>query len=135
MAEKRLPERSAAPGRNILLEHVRVFIAEDEPFIALDLTCAVEEAGGKVIGPAGTIAEAFSLLRGARPDVGLLDCNLSDGEITPVAELLKRWSIPLIFYSGNVPQHFRFRDAPIYAKPKQPAELVKALAATLQLSR
>ena len=40
-----------SPERDALLNQVSVLIVEDEPFIALDLATAVEEARGKVIGP------------------------------------------------------------------------------------
>ena len=42
-----------------MLNQVSVLIVEDEPFIALDLATAVEEAGGKVIGPAGSVLAGF----------------------------------------------------------------------------
>jgi hypothetical protein len=72
-----------APKGDPLLRQVRVFIAEDEPFISLSLASEVQEAHGHVIGPAGSVAEALSLLEHTQPHVGLLDANLSDGEITP----------------------------------------------------
>jgi hypothetical protein len=38
-----------------------ILILEDEPITALDLTLAVEAAGGIVLGPAATIAAAFAV--------------------------------------------------------------------------
>jgi hypothetical protein len=49
-------------GRDALLNQVSVLIVENEPFIALDLATAVEEARGKVIGPAGSVREALMLI-------------------------------------------------------------------------
>ena len=45
------------------LDNTRVLIVEDEPFIALDLVQAVESAGGIVIGPAATVAQALTLVK------------------------------------------------------------------------
>ena len=121
-----------APKGDPLLHQVRVFIAEDEPFIALNLASEVQEARGHVIGPAGSVGEALSLLEHTQPHVGLLDVNLSDGEITPVAELLRARAVPILFYCGHLPPHLRYPDVPVYIKPMPPAELVIEIAALLR---
>ena len=120
-----------APKGDPLLRQVRVFIAEDEPFIALNLASEVQEAHGHVIGPAGSVAEALSLLE-HQPHVGLLDANLSDGEITPVAELLRARAVPILFYCGQLPAHLRYPGVPVYIKPVPPCELVIEIAALLR---
>ena len=63
-------------------------IVEDEPFIAFDLAMAVEEARGKVIGPAGSVREALMLIEQHLVQAAILDVNLSDRDVTPIAELL-----------------------------------------------
>jgi DNA-binding response OmpR family regulator len=75
-------------------------IVEDEPFIALDLAMAVEEARGKVIGPAGSVREALMLIEQHLVQAAILDVNLSDRDVTPIAELLIGGGVPVIFYSG-----------------------------------
>ena len=45
-----------------MLNNVSVLVAEDQPFIALDLALAVEDAGGKIVGPAASGEEALALL-------------------------------------------------------------------------
>ena len=50
-----------------MLHAVRVLIADDEPFIAYDLATAVEDAHGEVIGPCGSLREAFTLLESLEP--------------------------------------------------------------------
>ena len=71
-----------------MLNQVSVLIVEDEPFIALDLATAVEEARGKVIGPAGSVREARMLIEQHLVQAAVLDVNLSDRDVTPIAELL-----------------------------------------------
>lgn len=39
-----------------------VLIAEDNVYLALDLSMAVEEMQGRVVGPASSVAEALTLL-------------------------------------------------------------------------
>jgi hypothetical protein len=49
-------------GSDALLNQVSVLIVENEPFIALDLATAVEEARGKVIGPPEACVRLFCSL-------------------------------------------------------------------------
>jgi CheY-like chemotaxis protein len=118
-----------------VLNQFRIFIAEDEPFIALDLASKVDEARGQVIGPAGSVGEALSLLEHTRPDVGVLDVHLSDGEITPVAQLLMRRGIPILFHCGRLPLHLRYSGVPVCLKPIPAADLVFEIARLLGRSK
>ena len=43
-----------------------VLIVEDNVYMALDLSQAVEELNGRVIGPVGTVAEALALIEESR---------------------------------------------------------------------
>jgi DNA-binding NtrC family response regulator len=113
-----------------LLHQIRVFIAEDEPFIALTLASAIGEARGLILGPAGSIKEALSLLENDEPHVGVLDVHLSDGDITPVAARLASRAIPIIFHCGELPSHLKLRHpkAPVYFKLTPPAAIVAEIA-------
>ena len=51
-------------GTDQYLAGLKVLIVEDEPFIALDLAFAVEEAGGIPLGPAPSVAQALKLIEG-----------------------------------------------------------------------
>jgi DNA-binding response OmpR family regulator len=59
-----------------LLNRQVIFIAEDEPYIALDLALAVEDADGLVVGPAASVEEALALLAAGPVDRAILDVNL-----------------------------------------------------------
>jgi hypothetical protein len=76
-----IPEHRA--GASLLLNHVSVLVAEDQPFIALDLALAVEDAGGKVVGPAASCEEALALLATGIVGAAILDVNLVDGAVRP----------------------------------------------------
>jgi CheY-like chemotaxis protein len=64
----------------------RLLIVEDELLIALELQSIVEQLGGTVVGPAGSVENALQLLSGTTPDAALLDANLRGDRVTPVAQ-------------------------------------------------
>lgn len=69
-----------------MLNNIRVLIAEDEPFIALDIAGAAENARGQVLRLCASVREAFDLLENSpAPHAAILDICLVDGEVTPVA--------------------------------------------------
>jgi len=110
-----------------MLNQVSVLIVENEPFIALDLAVAVKEARGNVIGPAGSVREALMLIEQHLVQAAILDVNLSDRDVTPVAELLIEGGVPVIFYSGlALPTELRKRY-PSVCVCKKPTPLVQLL--------
>ena len=117
------------------LDHVVVLIVDDEPFIALDLAMAVEDAGGVVIGPAGSVREALMLLERHQVTAAILDVNLSDGDVSPIVEILMAGGIPLVFQTGvGLPQALktRYPGLIVYAKPVHSDELVQRLAGLIR---
>ena len=55
-----------------LLSENRILVVEDELLIALDLTSAIEEAEGIVIGPVRSAADALSVLGEGAVDGAIL---------------------------------------------------------------
>lgn len=117
-----------------MLNNALVLVAEDEPFIALDVALAIEDAGGEVAGPAASVEEARALIA-TRPIVAaILDVNLTDGDISPVAEILIGSGIPIILQTGvGVPPELaaRFPDLIVHIKPCIAAKLVVQLEALI----
>lgn len=114
-----------------MLSRALILVAEDEPFIALDVALAIEDAGGEVVGPTASIEEALSLIATRPIEAAILDVNLIDGDITPVAEALMRLGIPVILQTGNsLPPELaaRFPDLIVHIKPCVAAKLVAQLA-------
>ena len=117
-----------------MLNQVSVLIVEDEPFIALDLATAVEEARGKVIGPAGSVREGLILIEQHLVRAAIVDVNLSDGDVTPIADLLIEGGVPMIFYSGlalPVALRERYPSAWFCKKPTPAARLLNELVASM----
>ena len=79
----------------------RILIVEDEPFVVIELVEAVERSGGAVVGPVPTVAEALALLDQHKIDAAILDVQLLDGEISPVALRLIEQGTPLVFQTGT----------------------------------
>ena len=114
-----------------MLPKSRVLIAEDEPLTALDIAATVRETGGEVLGPVASVSEAFVLLTEEGIDGAILDCNLLDGEITPVAEVLLERDVPVVLHTGSemplILQRHR-KAPPLYHKPTASLVLARCLA-------
>jgi two-component system, response regulator PdtaR len=77
-----------------------VLVVEDEFFIAMELEATLAAAGYEVLGPAVSVGVAFELLNDRRPDAAVLDVNLGDHRVTPVAQELVALSIPYVIASA-----------------------------------
>ena len=121
-----------------MLFQALVLVAEDEPLIALDVALAIEDAGGEVAGPAASVEEAMDLIA-TRPIVAaILDVNLADGDIWPVAERLMNAGIPIIIQTGiglTPKMAARFPDLVVQIKPCVASKLVVQLAVLIADSR
>jgi CheY-like chemotaxis protein len=52
--------------------HPTVLLVEDDPLLAMDVEAVLRGAGYEVLGPAGSAADALSILREETPDVAIL---------------------------------------------------------------
>ncbi|HEY0034239.1 MAG TPA: response regulator [Devosia sp.] len=80
----------------------RLLIVEDDYMIATDLTHWFEDAGAEVVGPAGSVSKALALVasHAEQLDAAVLDVNLRDEKVFPVAEALSKAGVPFIFATG-----------------------------------
>lgn len=118
-----------------LPDHAPILIAENEIFIALDLAATVEDAGGSDVGPAATVEEALALLDGQPVAAAILDVNLGDCDIGPVADLLIARGVPIFFHTAvglSDELSARFPDVVVHLKPSRPEEIVRELAAMIE---
>ena len=111
---------------------MRVLVVEDEFLLALDLELVLERGGWRVLGPAATVAEALRLLEAKTPDVALLDVNLKDEMVTPVAEALRARGVPFVLASAydrtQLLSAAVLAAAPNVGKPTSERRLLAALA-------
>lgn len=105
----------------------RVLVAEDEFIIAHDLCDTVSEAGFAIEGPHPNISSAMLALQKHRPDLAILDVQLDDGDVFPLAEKLMAENVPIIFHSGNYSteeMNARYPGAIACSKPCPPNEII-----------
>ncbi len=117
-----------------MLNDCLVLIAEDQAFIALELAMAVEDAGGIVAGPVASVQSALLLIKAHHIKAAILDFNLTDGDVLPVATLLFDANIPFIIQSGiglTPDQLSRFPNVVVAIKPTSADDLVAQLGALI----
>lgn len=117
-----------------MLHGACILVCEDEPFIALDLALCIEDAGGQVVGPAASIAEARALLATTAVSGAILDVHLSDGEVTPIAVQLLEGGVPVVVQTGvGLPSDLkaRYPALPVHTKPVFPQHLIAKLASQI----
>lgn len=108
----------------------KVLLCEDEAIVALDLKFMLEDLGFDVIGPFADMKSAKGSLDTSLPDIAVLDVNLRDGQVFPLADMLMKEGVQLIFHSGHVNSleiSRRYPGAETCMKPVDPAKLKNAL--------
>jgi CheY-like chemotaxis protein len=81
-------------------EGLRVLIAEDNLFAAMELEQALRDLGCVPVGPAARVDEAMRLAREEILNGALLDVELDGELIFAVAEELERRGVPVVFATG-----------------------------------
>jgi CheY-like chemotaxis protein len=114
-----------------------VLLVEDEVMIRMMVADMVEELGHAVAAEAGDVGRAAELAETGLFDLAILDVNLNGKMSFPVADIIIRRRIPLIFASGyaldNIPA--AFGSTPKLQKPFQIATLAKAITAAREFAR
>ena len=106
---------------------LRVLVAEDELIVGHDLCDTVSEAGYLVEGPYNDLSSAMLAYQKTKPDIAILDIQLDDGIVYPLAEQMMAENVEVIFHSGALtPQEVssRFPRALALSKPCPPAEVI-----------
>jgi CheY-like chemotaxis protein len=121
--------RNVTGGRE-MQERRRILIVEDEYVIATLLANILEEAGWQVVGPVGYLAEALDMAASEDLDAALLDVNLGEQAVYPVAEVLDARNVPFVFVTGCSAEMLLrpYSERPRLGKPFKPAELVGTVA-------
>jgi two-component SAPR family response regulator len=109
----------------------RFLVVEDEYLIAADLAAFLEAQGIEVVGPAASVNEALALLESDtdRLDGAVLDVNLQDDRVYPVADVLMSRGVPFVFTTGYdacvIPK--LYADVPRCDKPVDEQRLIRVL--------
>jgi DNA-binding response OmpR family regulator len=100
-----------------------VLVVEDHFLIADDIAALLRESGAEVIGPANSLPMAMRLAGDApRIDAALLNINLQEVAVFPLADELLSRGVPILFVTGYgeevIPDeysHIKRCDKPIAA--------------------
>lgn len=124
--------KSRAAGDHATLSGRTVMVVEDEPFVAMHLELVLSDAGAVVMDPANSVSTAMASLAGTEPDVAVLDVNLVDGLVFPLAHELAERGIPFVFVTAHATNDAVFDSAfdncPRLNKPVDETKLLTTLA-------
>lgn len=110
----------------------RILVVEDEALISVMVSDMLSELGMLVVGPAATISAAINLAETETIDAAILDVNVRGERIDPVAEILFKREVPVLFATGYGEVKLSSgRTAPVIDKPYTQEKLMRGLAATL----
>ena len=119
--EPRKPRRPAENGSAQANgpEARRVLVVEDEALVAMMIQDFLTENGHAVIGPISRASEALLAANEGDFDAAVLDINLGDGMIYPVAEILAKRGVPFVFVTGYEADTIddQFSEVPVLQKP------------------
>jgi len=120
------PVQTAGQGA---LAGLRVLLIEDEPLVAMDLEELLATAGCRVVATRGTVVDALAFIAEGAFDAALLDAGLNGEPVDAVAAALARKGIPFVFATGYGTDALPagFREAPVLAKPFDPAQVLAVL--------
>jgi two-component system KDP operon response regulator KdpE len=115
----------------------RILVCDDEQQILRALRVILRDAGFEAL-PASTVEEALDVAAVSRPDAGIIDLVLPDGDGVELCRRLREWTqIPLIVLSAVGDEDAKVRALAAGAddyvtKPFGPRELVARLQANLR---
>ncbi len=97
----------------------RVLLVEDEALVAMMIQECLGEFGYQVVGPIATATEAAVRAADGNFEAAVLDINLGDGAVYPIADMLAARGVPFVFVTGYDAESVdpRFRNVPVLQKP------------------
>ncbi len=113
----------------------RVLVIEDEYFLADDIVQALTSLGARVVGPYGDLDEAIRVVnRDIAIDAAIMDINLREEPVFPLARLLRDRKVPLVFTSGydRGALEPEFQDVQLWGKPLDIKAMTRGLTSLLQ---
>ena len=95
----------------------------------MDIASVVADAGGEVVGVAGSVRKALGLVERRNCDVAVLDANLNGESAEPVATALRETGAPFVVISGysGAQLPLALGGAPFIMKPYSSQELLSML--------
>ena len=106
-----------------------VLVVEDNYLLAGAMSRTLEAGGAEVVGPVPSVAAALRLLQTRRPDAAVLDVNLGEETVFPVADVLAADGVPFLFVTAadEAMRPKRHGAAPWLSKPAEASTTVREL--------
>jgi CheY-like chemotaxis protein len=120
-----------------LLHGAQLLIVEDEYLLAREMADYFENIGAEIVGPVGSVEHALALIASSPIQIAVLDVNLRDERVYPVANVLKSKKIPFVFASGygSELEPEIYAGVPRCIKPIEFAVLAKILGEQIKPGR
>lgn len=109
----------------------RIFVVEDEYFLADDIGKTFRALGAEIAGPVGDLEDALKILHdGSVLDAAVLDVNIRSEMIFPIARELRARNVPFLFTTGydKITLGPEFQDVPLLEKPIDLRAMARKLA-------
>jgi len=109
-------------------------VIEDEYFLADDIARALTALGARVVGPYGDLDEATGVVdRDITIDAAIMDINLRNDLVFPLARLLRSRKVPLVFTTGYDRNSIEpeFHDVQLWGKPLDLNAMTRELTSML----
>ena len=110
---------AAASAGSKIAGKPRVLLVEDEALVAMMIQECLGEFGYRVIGPVSSATQAEDKVKNGHFEAAVLDINLGDGAVYPIADMLAARGVPFVFVTGYDADSVepRFRGVPLLQKP------------------
>jgi len=113
-----------------MFSEARVLIAEDNPYLAMDLSNAVADLDGKIVGPASSLAEALQLLEQHPVAAAIVDSQLGEQDTVSLVRILAQRRIPFVIHTSapvSTTISALHPEVPVLIKPLQPQAVITCL--------
>ena len=107
-----------------------VLIVEDNVFLAVDLSEAIEELDGRVVGPTNRISQALELLKNEEVAAAIVDGHLTDLDVVTLTTKLTQLGVPFVIQAeSDLPETVGFLhpEVPVLRKPIHPRAVLTCL--------
>jgi CheY-like chemotaxis protein len=109
---------------------LQIFLVEDEALVAATLEDMLADFGCVLVGAAATVADGLAAVSAASAiDAAILDVNLGGEKVFPVADILVKRDIPIVFSTGFGPADLaeRYPQSRLLNKPYRAEALAELL--------
>ena len=128
-------EYPMAPVSDRSLRGKRILVVDDEALVALDLQATLEDGGAMVVGPFHGLRGAMRAAASDEPlDAAILDVDLGDDSVFPLADRLIDGGVPFVFHTGRSDLdrlHHRYGDVVVLLKPSRPEDVTYHLGGVI----